>query len=77
MLAGVLRGCGRQKIGATINLAMYWGMGLPFACLLAFKVRGGDGGGGGGGDVRMWQSGRCSGCWDVTFCHLVTRVLHQ
>ncbi|WIA44443.1 hypothetical protein OEZ86_007198 [Tetradesmus obliquus] len=36
VLAGVMRGCGRQKIGAAINLATYWGLGLPIACLLAF-----------------------------------------
>jgi MATE family multidrug resistance protein len=31
-----MRGCGRQKIGASINLVTYWGLGLPIACLLAF-----------------------------------------
>jgi MATE family multidrug resistance protein len=36
VLAGVMRGCGRQKIGASINLVTYWGLGLPIACLLAF-----------------------------------------
>lgn len=36
VLAGVMRGCGRQKIGATINLVTYWVFGLPIACLLAF-----------------------------------------
>jgi Na+-driven multidrug efflux pump len=36
VLAGVMRGCGRQRIGATINLVTYWLFGLPIACLLAF-----------------------------------------
>lgn len=36
MLAGVMRGCGRQRIGATINLVTYWLFGLPVACLMAF-----------------------------------------
>lgn len=36
MLAGVMRGCGRQRIGAIINLVTYWLFGLPVACLLAF-----------------------------------------
>eukprot|EP00879_Flechtneria_rotunda_P031346 GHRR01034232.1.p1 GENE.GHRR01034232.1~~GHRR01034232.1.p1 ORF type:complete len:537 (+),score=144.16 GHRR01034232.1:73-1683(+) len=36
VLAGVMRGCGRQKIGAAINLVTYWVFGLPIACLLAF-----------------------------------------
>eukprot|EP00798_Chlamydomonas_sp_ICE-L_P030728 gene30728-35764_t len=38
VLAGVLRGCGRQRIGATVNLGLYWGLGLPFAYFLAFKM---------------------------------------
>jgi MATE family multidrug resistance protein len=42
VLAGVMRGCGRQRIGATINLVTYWLFGLPVACLLAFPgARGG------------------------------------
>jgi MATE family multidrug resistance protein len=36
VLAGVMRGCGRQRIGAIINLVTYWLFGLPVACLLAF-----------------------------------------
>ena len=36
VLAGIMRGCGRQKIGATINLITYWVFGLPLACALAF-----------------------------------------
>lgn len=52
MLAGVLRGCGRQKIGAQINLFMYWGVGLPFACLLAFKM--------GLGAMGLWTGLACT-----------------
>lgn len=36
MLAGIMRGCGRQKIGASINLVTYWVCGLPLSVLLAF-----------------------------------------
>lgn len=52
VLAGVLRGCGRQRIGATINLAMYWGLGLPFSCLLAFR--------GGMGAMGLWTGLACT-----------------
>jgi hypothetical protein len=34
-----MRGCGRQKIGATINLVTYWVVGLPAAVALAFWGR--------------------------------------
>eukprot|EP00250_Pteridium_aquilinum_P021820 c25236_g2_i1 orf=50-1498(+) len=36
LLTGVARGCGWQKICAYINLASYYGVGLPVAFLLAF-----------------------------------------
>ncbi|GIL78274.1 hypothetical protein Vretimale_7649 [Volvox reticuliferus] len=52
VLAGVLRGCGRQKIGAQINLFMYWGLGLPFACLLAFRM--------GLGAMGLWTGLACT-----------------
>jgi len=52
VLAGVLRGCGRQKIGATINLVMYWGLGLPFSCILAFKM--------GLGAMGLWTGLACT-----------------
>jgi len=52
VLAGVLRGCGRQKIGATINLVMYWGLGLPFSCILAFKL--------GLGAMGLWTGLACT-----------------
>lgn len=51
-MAGVLRGCGRQKIGATINLIMYWGLGLPFSCFLAFRV--------GMGAMGLWTGLACT-----------------
>ncbi len=35
--AGVVRGCGRQLIGAITNLISYWVLGLPLAALLAFR----------------------------------------
>lgn len=37
VLAGVLRGCGRQRLGAAVNLGMYWAVGLPVASFLAFR----------------------------------------
>lgn len=39
VLAGVMRGCGRQQLGAAVSLVTYWALGLPFACLLAFKLQ--------------------------------------
>jgi multidrug resistance protein, MATE family len=35
-MAGVLRGAGRQDVGAASNLAAYWLVGLPLAAALAF-----------------------------------------
>jgi Na+-driven multidrug efflux pump len=52
VLAGVLRGCGRQKIGATINLIAYWGIGLPVSCVLAFKM--------GLGAMGLWTGLACT-----------------
>ncbi len=34
---GILRGCGRQKYGAWINLVGYYVVGLPMGLLLTFK----------------------------------------
>ncbi|MCO5575059.1 hypothetical protein L7F22_028856 [Adiantum nelumboides] len=36
LLSGIARGCGWQKAGAYINLASYYGVGLPAASVLAF-----------------------------------------
>ncbi len=33
---GILRGCGRQEVGAYINLAGYYAIALPLAAALAF-----------------------------------------
>lgn len=52
VLAGVLRGCGRQKIGAIINLTMYWGLGLPISCVLAFRM--------GLGAMGLWTGLACT-----------------
>mmetsp|Transcript_36261 Transcript_36261/g.107068 ORF Transcript_36261/g.107068 Transcript_36261/m.107068 type:complete len:165 (-) Transcript_36261:27-521(-) len=52
VLAGVLRGCGRQKIGATINFVAYWVIGLPASCLLAFKL--------GLGAMGLWTGLACT-----------------
>lgn len=36
-VGGVLRGAGRQELGAIFNLIAYWAIGLPLAYMLAFK----------------------------------------
>jgi Na+-driven multidrug efflux pump len=33
---GVLTGCGKQKIGAAINLGAFYLVGIPMAAVLAF-----------------------------------------
>lgn len=38
VLQGVLRGAGRQLLGACLNLAGYWAFGVPLAVVLAFKA---------------------------------------
>lgn len=35
--AGVVRGAGRQTVGAATNFVSYWLLGLPLAALLAFR----------------------------------------
>ncbi|CAM0908082.1 unnamed protein product [Alopecurus aequalis] len=37
-LSGVLTGCGQQKIGAHVNLAAYYLVGIPMAVVLAFVL---------------------------------------
>jgi MATE family multidrug resistance protein len=44
--SGILRGCGRQKLGAAVNVAGYWILGLPTAAALAF--------GAGMGERGLW-----------------------
>ena len=38
VLAGVLRGCGRQRIGAAANFVANWAVGLPLEIWLAFRL---------------------------------------
>lgn len=38
VLAGVMRGCGRQQLGAAVSLVTYWAFGMPLAYVLAFKL---------------------------------------
>ncbi|GBF89389.1 MATE efflux family protein [Raphidocelis subcapitata] len=38
VLQGVLRGAGRQLLGAGLNALGYWVLGVPFALLLGFKA---------------------------------------
>ncbi|KAJ9534743.1 hypothetical protein QJQ45_013128 [Haematococcus lacustris] len=42
----------RNQIGATINLVMYWGLGLPFSCFLAFRM--------GMGAMGLWTGLACT-----------------
>ena len=37
-IGGMLRGIGRQEIGAKYNLLSYWGIGMPLAYVLAFPL---------------------------------------
>lgn len=39
MLNGILRAAGRQALGATLHAVVMWGVGLPVAYLLAFRLR--------------------------------------
>lgn len=39
VMAGVLRGSGRQSLGAALNLVGYWCVGCPVALLLGFHFR--------------------------------------
>ncbi|KAK9749942.1 hypothetical protein RND81_02G160600 [Saponaria officinalis] len=38
VLSGVSRGCGWQHLTTCINLATFYMIGMPVACVLAFKV---------------------------------------
>jgi len=40
------------QVGAIINLGMYWGLGLPFSCFLAFKC--------GLGAMGLWTGLACT-----------------
>ena len=37
--AGVVRGAGRQNVGAVTNFLSYWCLGMPLSGLLAFRFR--------------------------------------
>ncbi|CAI0394007.1 unnamed protein product [Linum tenue] len=39
VLSGICRGCGKQKLGAVINLGAYYMIGIPCSILLAFVYR--------------------------------------
>eukprot|EP01135_Chromosphaera_perkinsii_P009719 Nk52_evm1s1854 gene=Nk52_evmTU1s1854 len=39
--AGILRGCGRQKVGALLNTICYYFVGIPVGLLFAFTFNGG------------------------------------
>lgn len=52
VLSGIMRGCGRQKIGASVNLVTYWVFGLPLSILMAFW--------GGLGALGLWTGLACT-----------------
>lgn len=37
-IGGMLRGIGRQEIGAKYNLLSYWGIGMPLAYMLGIPL---------------------------------------
>lgn len=41
LLSGILRGCGRQRVGALVNAIANYAAGLPLMLLLAFRLRAG------------------------------------
>lgn len=41
LLSGILRGCGRQRVGAAVNAVANYAAGLPLMLLLAFWLRAG------------------------------------
>jgi multidrug resistance protein, MATE family len=61
-LGGALRGSGRQKWGAAINLGSYYGIGMPIAATLAFAA--------GWGISGLW-TGFSLGSWIVVTCYLL------
>ena len=61
-----MRGCGRQKIGATINLVTYWVVGLPLSVLLAFS--------GGLGALGLWTGLACTASVQA---FIMTYVVYQ
>ncbi|KAJ7555243.1 hypothetical protein O6H91_05G028100 [Diphasiastrum complanatum] len=44
ILSGVLRGCGRQELGAAINFVVFYGVGVPIGATLAFALKFGGSG---------------------------------
>lgn len=52
VLSGVLRGAGRQRLGAVIMAAVAWGFGLPVQTALAFAA--------GFGVTGMWMGAAIS-----------------
>ena len=38
MISGIARGCGWQKIGAVVNLASFYFIGIPLGVVLAFVL---------------------------------------
>ncbi|KAL6647813.1 hypothetical protein ACP70R_015250 [Stipagrostis hirtigluma subsp. patula] len=70
VISGVIRGCGRQKAGAYINLAAYYLAGIPAAIILAFICHL-------GGMVIKKNPGLKSeqGLWIGISCGLVVQML--
>ena len=51
LLSGVLRGCGRQRVGAYVNFVGYYIVALPVGATLAFKA--------GLGSLGLWIGMTC------------------
>lgn len=67
VLNGILRACGRQALGARLQLMTYWVCGLPLAYWAAFKM---------GLGVKVGAEGRQAGedGWGLARLELGTRV---
>uniref|UniRef100_A0A7N0UWE9 Protein DETOXIFICATION n=1 Tax=Kalanchoe fedtschenkoi TaxID=63787 RepID=A0A7N0UWE9_KALFE len=66
ILSGIVRGCGKQKMGAFCNLAAYYLVGLPSAVILAFVLHTGAKG--------LWL-GMLIAVFVQTLCLLVATML--
>ncbi|XP_057868198.2 protein DETOXIFICATION 16 [Cryptomeria japonica] len=63
-LSGVARGCGRQNLGAYINLGAFYIVGIPMAVLLAFVLHVGGRG--------LWLGITCGGFTQTVLLFLMT-----
>lgn len=64
VLSGAVRGCGRQVMGALVNLGSYYLVGIPVAAILAFGL--------GFGGMGLWLGIICALAVQVGFLSLIT-----